>query len=143
MQYNKEEDIIRMYLRGRLVNMYVPSEAIDNYDPHKVSVPPQSKLKLDWVYGYRGRDCRNNLHLLPTGEVVYFVASVVVLYNTEEHCQRHYLAHTDDVKWSVNKMITNITIIKTMIFTLIISYFLHTFCLLHVSILFTYLIINI
>ena len=29
---------------------------------------PQSKLKLEWVYGYRGRDARANLHLLPTGE---------------------------------------------------------------------------
>ncbi|XP_011505810.1 PREDICTED: echinoderm microtubule-associated protein-like 2 [Ceratosolen solmsi marchali] len=98
MQYNEEDGTIRMYLRGRPVNMCVPSGAIESYDPHKVNVPPQSKLKLDWVYGYRGRDCRNNLHLLPTGEVVYFVASVVVLYNTEEHCQRHYLGHTDDVK---------------------------------------------
>jgi microtubule-associated protein-like 1/2 len=50
-------------------------------------------------YGYRGRDCRSNLHLLPTGEMVYFVAAAVVLYNVEEQSQRHYLGHTDDVKW--------------------------------------------
>lgn len=50
-------------------------------------------------YGYRGRDCRSNLYLLPTGEIVYFNASVVVLYNTEEQQQRHYLGHNDDVKW--------------------------------------------
>lgn len=50
-------------------------------------------------YGYRGRDCRSNLHLLPTGEIVYFVAAAVVLYNVEEQSQRHYLGHTDDVKW--------------------------------------------
>lgn len=50
-------------------------------------------------YGYRGRDCRSNLYLLPTGEMVYFVAAVVVLYNVEEQSQRHYLGHTDDVKW--------------------------------------------
>jgi len=30
---------------------------------------------------------------------VYFVAGVVVLYNVEEQSQRHYLGHTDDVKW--------------------------------------------
>lgn len=98
MQYNEEDGIVRMYLRGRPISLYVPTSAIESYDPHKVSTPPQSKLKLDWVYGYRGRDCRSNLHLLPTGEVVYFVAAVVVLYNTEEHSQRHYLGHTDDVK---------------------------------------------
>lgn len=50
-------------------------------------------------YGYRGRDCRNNLYLLPTGETVYFIASVVVLYNVEEQLQRHYTGHNDDVKW--------------------------------------------
>ncbi|KAH8855201.1 77 kDa echinoderm microtubule-associated protein [Schistosoma japonicum] len=50
------------------------------------------------TYGYRGRDCRNNLHYLPTGELIYFIAAAVVLYNIEEQCQRHYLEHTDDVK---------------------------------------------
>ncbi|XP_014471855.1 PREDICTED: echinoderm microtubule-associated protein-like 2 isoform X7 [Dinoponera quadriceps] len=98
MQYNEEEGTVRMYLRGRPVVLYVPTPMMESYDLHKVSTPPQSKLKLDWVYGYRGRDCRSNLHLLPTGEIVYFVAAVVVLYNMEEHSQRHYLGHTDDVK---------------------------------------------
>lgn len=61
-----------------------------------------SSCSLTWAltrYGYRGRDCRSNLYLLPTGEIVYFNASVVVLYNTEEQQQRHYLGHNDDVKW--------------------------------------------
>ncbi|KAG8279171.1 Echinoderm microtubule-associated protein-like 1 [Homalodisca vitripennis] len=90
-----------MYLRGRPVVLYAPSPLVDNYDITKVATPPHSKLKLDWVYGYRGRDCRSNLYLLPTGEMVYFVAAIVVLYNVEEQSQRHYLGHTDDVKWSV------------------------------------------
>lgn len=51
------------------------------------------------IYIYsRGKDCRSNLYLLPTGEIVYFVAAVVVLFNVEEQCQRHYTGHTDDVK---------------------------------------------
>lgn len=54
-------------------------------------------------YGYRGKDCRSNLYLLPTGEMVYFVASVAVLYNVEEQSQRHYLGHTDDIKWYDNR----------------------------------------
>jgi hypothetical protein len=36
--------------------------------------------------------------LLPTGEIVYFIAAVVVLYNVEDQIQRHYLGHTDDIK---------------------------------------------
>lgn len=35
---------------------------------------------------------------MPTGEIVYFVAATVVLYNIDEQSQRHYLGHTDDVK---------------------------------------------
>ncbi|KAL1138870.1 hypothetical protein AAG570_008932 [Ranatra chinensis] len=96
--YNEEEGALRMYLRGRPVVLYAPSDMATNYDITKVATAPQSKLKLDWVYGYRGRDCRSNLYLLPTGEMVYFVAAVVVLYNVEEQNQRHYLGHTDDVK---------------------------------------------
>ncbi|KAJ1360006.1 Echinoderm microtubule-associated protein-like 1 [Parelaphostrongylus tenuis] len=47
---------------------------------------------------YRGKDVRNNVHYLPTGELIYFCGSVVVLYNMEEHTQRHYTEHTSDVK---------------------------------------------
>jgi microtubule-associated protein-like 1/2 len=96
--YNDEEKTVKMFLRGRPIILYVPSELRDGYDMTKVSTPPSQKLKLDWVYGYRGRDCRSNLYYLPTGEMVYFVAAVVVLYNVEEQSQRHYLGHTDDVK---------------------------------------------
>lgn len=96
--YNEEEKTLRMFLRGRPIILYAPSALADTYDITKVTTPPQSKLKLEWVYGYRGRDCRSNLYLLPTGEMVYFVAAVVVLYNVEEQSQRHYLGHTDDIK---------------------------------------------
>ncbi|XP_075977047.1 echinoderm microtubule-associated protein-like 2 isoform X2 [Anticarsia gemmatalis] len=96
-QYNEEDGSMRMYLRGRPVVLYGPSDH-EGLDPAKVAPPPQSKLKLEWAYGYRGKDCRSNLYLLPTGEIVYFVAAVVVLFNVEEQCQRHYTGHTDDVK---------------------------------------------
>uniref|UniRef100_A0A8D0DEY9 EMAP like 2 n=2 Tax=Sander lucioperca TaxID=283035 RepID=A0A8D0DEY9_SANLU len=93
-----EDGYVRMFLRGRPVTMQIPDKQRESYSlDHKVALPDR-KLKLQWVYGYRGRDCRSNLYLLPTGEIVYFNASVVVLYNTEEQQQRHYLGHNDDVK---------------------------------------------
>ncbi|KAJ3659306.1 hypothetical protein Zmor_011002 [Zophobas morio] len=88
--FNEEEKTVRMFLRGRPIILYVPSEMGDSYDITKevgsyditkVTTAPAQKLKLDWVYGYRGRD-----------------SAVVVLYNVEEQSQRHYLGHTDDVK---------------------------------------------
>uniref|UniRef100_A0A8C5C8I1 EMAP like 4 n=1 Tax=Gadus morhua TaxID=8049 RepID=A0A8C5C8I1_GADMO len=93
---NQEGNHIKMFMRGRPITMFFPAE-VENYDDVKAELPPE-RLRLEWVYGYRGRDCRANVCLLPTGEVVYFIASVVVLFNHEERTQRHYLGHTDCVK---------------------------------------------
>ncbi|XP_040268605.1 echinoderm microtubule-associated protein-like 1 isoform X7 [Bufo bufo] len=96
--FSAEEGYVKMFLRGRPVTMHMPKDQVESYNLEaKVELPPK-KLKLEWVYGYRGRDCRTNLYLLPTGETVYFIASVVVLYNVEEQLQRHYTGHNDDVK---------------------------------------------
>ncbi|XP_048858716.1 echinoderm microtubule-associated protein-like 4 isoform X3 [Brienomyrus brachyistius] len=93
---SQEGEYIKMFMRGRPITMFIPSD-VENYDDVKTELPPE-RLKLEWVYGYRGRDCRANVYLLPTGEIVYFIASVVVLFNYEERTQRHYLGHTDCVK---------------------------------------------
>ncbi|XP_029944306.1 echinoderm microtubule-associated protein-like 3 isoform X2 [Salarias fasciatus] len=87
---------IKMFIRGRPITMYVPSN-IQNYEELKME-PPSQRLELDWVYGYRGRDCRANLYFLPTGEAVYFIACVVVLYHINSRTQRHYRRHTDCVR---------------------------------------------
>lgn len=96
--YNEEEGTLKLFLRGRPIHFHAPSDIRDSFDIQKVNPAPSKKLKLDWVYGYRGKDCRQNLYQLPTGEMVYFVAAAVVLYNVDEQSQRHYLGHTDDVK---------------------------------------------
>ncbi|KAF3847354.1 hypothetical protein F7725_020382 [Dissostichus mawsoni] len=108
--FNAEDGYVRMFLRGRPVTMHLPDQQRESYSLDYKGALPDRKLKLQWLhpscsltkswtrYGYRGRDCRSNLYLLPTGEIVYFNASVVVLYNTEEQQQRHYLGHNDDVK---------------------------------------------
>ncbi|XP_030905260.1 echinoderm microtubule-associated protein-like 1 isoform X2 [Melopsittacus undulatus] len=93
-----KEGYVKMFLRGRPVTMYMPKEQVESYNLEAKVELPAKRLKLEWVYGYRGRDCRSNLYLLPTGETVYFIASVVVLYNVEEQLQRHYTGHNDDVK---------------------------------------------
>ncbi|XP_061619079.1 echinoderm microtubule-associated protein-like 3 isoform X2 [Phyllopteryx taeniolatus] len=87
---------IKMFIRGRPITMYIPAN-IQNYEDLKME-PPSERLELDWVYGYRGRDCRANLYFLPTGEAVYFIACVVVLYHIGNRAQRHYRRHTDCVR---------------------------------------------
>ncbi|XP_062915966.1 echinoderm microtubule-associated protein-like 2 isoform X3 [Mobula hypostoma] len=96
--FSAEEGYVKMFLRGRPVTLHMPQALTGSYRLQATTELPAHKLKMEWVYGYRGRDCRSNLYLLPTGEIVYFIASVVVLYNVEEQLQRHYLGHNDDVK---------------------------------------------
>ncbi|XP_041941967.1 echinoderm microtubule-associated protein-like 5 [Alosa sapidissima] len=58
---------------------------------------PNCHLRLEWVYGYRGHQCRNNLYYTAAKEIVYFVAGVGVVYNAREHKQKFYLGHNDDI----------------------------------------------
>ncbi|XP_076452111.1 echinoderm microtubule-associated protein-like CG42247 [Babylonia areolata] len=86
---------VRCEINGKRREFYAPSSVLsvdnDGRKPHK-------KFKLDWVYGFRGHDVGQNLVLLPhTDELVYFVASVVVLYDRFSHSQRHYMGHTEEV----------------------------------------------
>lgn len=96
--YDEAERVIRMLLYNTLITMRLPSWIESDYNLDRIIETPAVKLKLDWVHGYRGRDCRTNIYYLPTGECIYFVASIVILYNPEEKKQRHYLGHTDSIK---------------------------------------------
>uniref|UniRef100_A0AAR2KFA6 HELP domain-containing protein n=1 Tax=Pygocentrus nattereri TaxID=42514 RepID=A0AAR2KFA6_PYGNA len=58
---------------------------------------PRCQLRLEWIHGYRGHQCRNNLFYTAGKEIVYFVAGVGVVYNTREHSQKFYLGHNDDI----------------------------------------------
>ncbi|KAG7257658.1 hypothetical protein CRUP_015754, partial [Coryphaenoides rupestris] len=58
---------------------------------------PRCQLRLEWVHGYRGHQCRNNLYYTAGKELVYFVAGVGVVYNSREHTQKFYLGHDDDI----------------------------------------------
>lgn len=60
---------------------------------------PKSQLRLEWVFGYRGHQCRNNLYYTASKEVTYFVAGVGIVYNPREHKQRFFLGHDDDILW--------------------------------------------
>jgi WD40 repeat protein len=59
--------------------------------------PPDHQLRLEWVYGYRSHQCRNNLFYNKNGEVVYFVAGVGIVQNQQERKQRYFLGHNDDI----------------------------------------------
>ena len=91
------ENLARLYLRGRSINLQGPNEFIKGRI-HQIGELPEEELSVEWVFGYRGKDCRNNLHVVSTGEVCYFTAAIAVLYNTTELTQRHYVEHSAEIK---------------------------------------------
>ena len=82
---------------GSPVVLYKPTDP--EYDISQPGNKPDNRqLALDWVYGYRGKDYRSNLHYLPNGQIAYFIAAVVVLYDSNYKKQRYYSGHNDDFK---------------------------------------------
>lgn len=96
--FDEEEQVVRMVLYNNTITMHVPSWLQGEYVLDHIVDAPEVKMRLNWVHGYRGRDCRTNIYYLPTGECVYFVAAIIVLYNPGAKAQRHYLGHTESVK---------------------------------------------
>ncbi|KAG8437917.1 hypothetical protein GDO86_008565 [Hymenochirus boettgeri] len=94
--YNLEGTSVKVFLRGRPITMYIPSN-MQNQDDHKPELPTE-KLQLEWVYGCRGRDSRCTLRMLQSGEVIYFTACVIVICDVTHGTQRHFLRHTDCVR---------------------------------------------
>lgn len=60
---------------------------------------PSSHLTLEWVHGYRGFDCRNNLcYADGTGQrIAYPAAALAVLQDTAVPNQIHFGEHKDDI----------------------------------------------
>uniref|UniRef100_A0A8C2DMR9 EMAP like 6 n=1 Tax=Cyprinus carpio TaxID=7962 RepID=A0A8C2DMR9_CYPCA len=92
---------------------------------------PHCQLRLEWIHGYRGHQCRNNLYYTAGKEIVYFVAGVGVVYNTREHTQKFYLGHNDDIiRYDHAACIMKIS--KTSVL-LLKSDFLHLFANAHIK----------
>uniref|UniRef100_A0A8R1E3I7 HELP domain-containing protein n=1 Tax=Caenorhabditis japonica TaxID=281687 RepID=A0A8R1E3I7_CAEJA len=91
-----------IFVNGKSVQVPVPT-GYENLDPTSDQEPPSVKATLKHVYSYRGKDVRSNIEMLPTGELVFFSANMVVLMNVtgDNRSQRIYHGHTCDVKWLV------------------------------------------
>jgi WD40 repeat protein len=61
---------------------------------------PKASLRLEYAYGYRSANCRSNIHLTESGELVYFSAAVAIVQNVngkDNSRQRFFLGHDDDI----------------------------------------------
>ena len=99
--FSTEDGLLTVNLHNRAVALVCPEDQRERYDPLEEVGPPSERLRLEWVHGYRGRDGRANLHLLPTGEMVYPMATIVVLLHCSERSQRHFTGHTEEVEFTI------------------------------------------
>lgn len=61
------------------------------------NTPPAVNLELEFVHGYRGKDCRNNLRYLNDGRIIYHAAGLGIVYNKSSHSQSFFNKHIDDI----------------------------------------------
>ncbi|XP_077508236.1 echinoderm microtubule-associated protein-like CG42247 [Amblyomma americanum] len=66
-----------------------------------VLVPRQNgRVFLDGAarrHGYRGSGSFRNLHVVRSGEILYNVAALAILFNRSKHQQRFYMGHSMDI----------------------------------------------
>ena len=60
-------------------------------------LPPSITLTLEWVHGYRAKDCRTNLRYLPDGRIIYHAAALGIVYEKQAHAQSFFIRHVDDI----------------------------------------------
>lgn len=69
------------------------------YKPSKKDMsPPEAQLDLEYVYGYRCHDTRNNLFYSHDGtKLLYHAAALGVIYDKATNTQKFFRGHTDDI----------------------------------------------
>lgn len=90
------------------------NSTIKEYGLSDPSPPAENELELEWVYGYRGYDVRNNIAYLhfPLGIdnqdfggsninasrcILYYTAAIAILLDPVNRTQRFYRRHDDDI----------------------------------------------
>lgn len=58
---------------------------------------PLVELTLDWVHGYRAKDCKNNLRYLQDGRIIYHAAGLGIALDKESMTQTFFNKHVDDI----------------------------------------------
>ena len=56
-----------------------------------------NSLKLDYVFGFRGFDCRSNLKFLDENHILYNTAAIGIVLDIDNNSQWFYDQHNDDI----------------------------------------------
>lgn len=61
-------------------------------------LPPDETIGIEWIHGYQGEKCRNNVHYNFQGDLVYNISKYVIVYNFSKHEQSVFSGHTDEIQ---------------------------------------------
>jgi hypothetical protein len=62
-----------------------------------ILLAPKVNLELEYVFGYRTRDTRNNLKYINTDSIVYHGSCLNIIHNLKSNTQSHLFGHNDDI----------------------------------------------
>eukprot|EP01084_Bolivina_argentea_P192042 329751_1 len=82
----------------RKINCIAPS--VGYPDKKQAKRPVEGELKLFRAHGYSGcfQQCRQNIYLSHCGKyLIYYIASVCIVYDYEANTQRFFTMHNDDI----------------------------------------------
>jgi len=65
--------------------------------PLNQSQAPKAQLNLEYIHGYRSRDCKNNIAYLADGRIAYHAAAAGIVLDKTNNTQRFFIQHTDDI----------------------------------------------
>ena len=92
--YEEVENTEFMAVKPWLGAIKPPSDFIEN-KPNQDS-PPNIDTELEYIYGYRAKDCRNNLFYYDRN-LFYYAAAAGINLNYEKNTQKFFLKHKDDI----------------------------------------------
>ncbi|XP_022246683.1 echinoderm microtubule-associated protein-like CG42247 [Limulus polyphemus] len=84
-------------IRRKINGIKTDSQELSRWSPPNYS-RPEKELKLEWAHGIRSQEGIGNLHVLPSRELLYPVATVAVIYDRQNNRQRHFTNHTEDIQ---------------------------------------------
>ncbi|EGR31701.1 hypothetical protein IMG5_103450 [Ichthyophthirius multifiliis] len=66
-------------------------------DPLNQSKEPPIQLQIDYVHGYRSKDCRDNIFYLNYGGIVYHAAALGIVLDIQNNTQKFFDLHNNDI----------------------------------------------
>ncbi len=87
--YDEDDDLFReeidkgdefMAVKPWLGAIKAPSDFVKSNNMNKA---PRTSLELEYVYGYRAKDCRNNLKQLKNNRLVYHAAALGIVLDID------------------------------------------------------------